>query len=181
MSGWTLVVNNPDRVDIIALQETSWAEFRALRLRALREEPQAFGQSYEVARAFPDAFWEARFQEVADGGSWLMCARIDRHLVGMVGAFQTDDDRSNQRATIVGTYVDAAVRGRGIGRQLLAALLDQLVRGDRVTVAHLGVNAEQAAAVHLYREAGFHVVGEESLTLGDGLLHRVLMMEKRVR
>ena len=167
--------------EIISLQEASWAEFRALRLRALREEPQAFGQSYEVARAFPDAFWESRFLEVADGGSWLMCAKIDHQLVGMVGAFQTDDDRSQRRATVFGTYVDAAVRGRGIGRQLLAALLDQLVQVDRVTVARLGVNAEQAAAVHLYREAGFHVIGEGSVTLGDGLLHRELIMEKMVR
>ena len=99
----------------------------------------------------------------------------------MVGAFQTDDDRSQRRATIFGTYVDAAVRGRGIGRQLLAALLDQLVQVDRVTVARLGVNAEQAAAVHLYREAGFRVVSEGSVTLGDGLLHRELIMEKMLR
>ena len=167
--------------EIMTLQAASWAEFRGLRLRALREEPHAFGQSYEVARAFPDAFWEGRLQEVADGGSWLMCARMDSRLVGMVGAFQSEDDRSQQRATIFGTYVDAAVRGRGIGRRLLAALLDQLAQVDRVAVARLGVNAEQTAAVHLYQEVGFHVVGEGTVTLGDGLLHQELMMEKMVR
>ena len=59
------------------------------------------------------------------------CARLDRRLFRMVGAFQTDDDDpSNGRR--IGTYVDAAVRGAGSGT-LLAALLDQLVQGDRVT------------------------------------------------
>ena len=165
-------------VEITTLPEVSWAELRALRLRALQEEPQAFAQSYEDARAAPDELWQERLREAIDGTSWLVCARRDGQLVGMVGAFQSDEDRAQHRATVFGTYVEAAARGAGIGQRLLAALLARLAATGAVRGVHLTVNTEQAAAVRLYQAAGFRIVGEEAVTLGDGLSHREFIMEK---
>ena len=165
-------------VEITTLPEASWAELRALRLRALQEEPHAFAQSYEEARAAPDELWQERLREAVAGTSWLVCARRNGQLVGMVGAFQSDEDRAQHQATVFGTYVEAAVRGAGIGQRLLAALLAQLVATGAVRGVHLTVNAQQSAAVRLYQAAGFRIVGESSVTLGDGHSHRQLIMEK---
>ena len=77
-------------------------------------------------------------------------------------ALHADATEDDAGCTLKIEGTDAALL-RSEGGELLDALLDQLAQVDRVTVARLGVNAEQAAAVHLYREAGFHVVGEGSV------------------
>src|SRR4029453_14302196 len=125
----------------------SWAEFRTLRLRALAEAPQAFGQTYAVACMFPETYWRGRRRDAGEGVSWLICAQKEGRLVGMVGAYQTDEDLQHGRATIVGTYVEPEVRRQGIAPRLLAALLDRLAAAEGVAVAHLAVNPEQEAAV----------------------------------
>jgi ribosomal-protein-alanine N-acetyltransferase len=51
--------------------------------------------------------------------------------------------------------VDPAYQGQGIGRQLLAALLDVAAGG----VVYLEVRTDNAAALALYRSAGFVEVG----------------------
>jgi ribosomal protein S18 acetylase RimI-like enzyme len=167
-------------VEITTPTEASWAEFRALRLRALAEEPQAFGQTHDVACTFPETFWRGRLRDAAAGASWLICARMSGRLVGMVGAFQTDEDHRHGRATVVGTYVEPEVRRQGIAQRLLAALLDRLAAAEGVAVARLGANPEQAAAVNLYRRAGFRIIGTEIVVLGDGCSHPVLVMEKPI-
>lgn len=169
------------RVEIVPGEEVAWADLRELRLRALLDAPQAFAQSYDVARAFPDHVWQQRIEEAKAGTSWLVCARMSGRLVGMVGAFQPDDDRDHHRVTVVSTYVDPMVRGQGIGQRMLTALLNQLAMVRELTVARLAVNAEQIAAVCLYQAAGFHIVSEGSVTLGDGLLHSELIMERSLR
>src|SRR3954471_19549278 len=61
--------------EYVTLTEASWAEFRTLRLRALAEEPLAFGQTYDIACTFPETFWRGRLRDAAEGVSWLICAR----------------------------------------------------------------------------------------------------------
>jgi ribosomal protein S18 acetylase RimI-like enzyme len=165
-------------VEIMTPTEASWAEFRALRLRALAEEPRAFAQAHDAAWGFPEEFWRRRLREAAAGVSWLLCARLDGRLVGMVGAFQTDEDHRHARATVVGTYVAPEARRQGIAHHLVVVLLDRLSAAEGVAVARLGVNPEQAAAVNLYRGAGFRIIGTETVVLGDGCSHPVLVMEK---
>ena len=165
-------------VEIVTPTEACWAEFRTLRLRALAEAPQAFGQTYAVACTFPESFWRGRLRDAAEGVSWLICARMEGRLVGMVGAFQTDADLQHGRATVVGTYVAPEVRRQGIAQRLLAALLDQLAAAEGVAVARLAVNPEQDAAVKLYLGAGFRVIEMGTEVLGDGHSHPVLVMEK---
>ena len=164
-------------VEIVTPTEASWAEFRRLRLRALAEAPQAFGQTYDVACMFPETFWRGRLRDAAEGVSWLFCARMAGRLVGMVGAFQTDEDLRHGRATVVGTYVEPEVRRQGVAQRLLAALLDRLAAAEGVAVAHLAVNPEQDAAVKLYLGAGFRIVEMGTEVLGDGQPHPVLVME----
>ncbi|MBP2301698.1 GNAT family N-acetyltransferase [Azospirillum picis] len=55
-------------------------------------------------------------------------------------------------------YVDAGMRGRGIGRALLAALLEDAGRnGKHVMVA--GIDAENTASIRLHAAFGFEEAG----------------------
>lgn len=55
-------------------------------------------------------------------------------------------------------YVDSAVRGRGIGRGLLAALLDDAKRNGKHTIV-AGIEAENTASIRLHAGFGFVEAG----------------------
>ncbi|MDQ2682505.1 MAG: GNAT family N-acetyltransferase [Chloroflexota bacterium] len=156
-----------------------WSEYRDLRLRALETDPAAFGQTLTEARAYPDTRWQDRLREAHDGAAWIVFAEVDGRLAGMLGAFQTEDDRDRRNATIWGVFVDPAARGKRIAQAMLDQLLAQLREAGLLT-ATLSVNKEQTAAVRLYERAGFRIVGHETVTLGDGLPHDEYLMEALV-
>ena len=169
-----------ESVEIITLPDTAWAEFRELRLHALRAEPQAFAQPYADALAQPDGLWRQRLREAADGTSWLVFARMGDRLVGMAGAFRSEEDSPRRGATVFGVYVDAGRRRQGVARRLLVALLERVAASGDVSCVRLTVNDRQTAAVRLYEELGFRVVGAKAATLGDGRQHRELVMRKNL-
>jgi ribosomal protein S18 acetylase RimI-like enzyme len=156
-----------------------WPEFRDLRLRALDTEPAAFGQTLATARDYPDELWKSRLLDVLENRSWIVFAEVGGSLVGMLGAFQSEDDLERRNATIWGVYVDLVARGKGISTAMLEKLLSQL-QGAGLLTATLAVNKEQAAAVRLYERAGFRITGHETVTLGDGLPHEEYLMEALV-
>jgi ribosomal protein S18 acetylase RimI-like enzyme len=164
-------------VEIITdLPVERWPEFRELRLRALQTDPAAFGQSYAIAKDHPEELWQSRLRDVHDGVAWIVFAERSGSLTGMIGAFQTEDDRDRRNATVWGVFIDVGERGRGTGHALLSALLDQLAAAGMLT-AKLTVNKDQIAAVSLYERHGFRIVGHETALLGDGQEHDELIME----
>ena len=88
---------------------------KALRLRALAADPDAFGSTYERDLARPDEFWErmaAHTFVYEDDGEWL----------GFVVARRDDDHPPD--ATINATWVAPEARGRGIATQLSARCVE---------------------------------------------------------
>lgn len=166
-----------DDFKISPLSVSQWKQYRDLRLRAIRESPQAFLDTEQETRAFPEKKWRQRLADAAAGKSWQLFARLHGKLVGMIGAYRSDDDVKNQSATIVGIWVAPEARGKGVGRKLMETLMDTLKKRSIKTV-HLSVNVEQTAAVVLYKKLGFQIVEEKEAVMGDGKKHEELMMEK---
>jgi len=132
----------PDDIAIVTLPPDRWAEYRDLRLTALRTDPIAFGETLERALAHPDSLWSDR---LGDGERLLRFAERDGRLVGLAGAIP-DDDRPGV-ALIVSVFVEPSARGRGVARRLVSALLDEIAGWDHVTVARLFVNDTNAVAI----------------------------------
>ena len=63
--------------------------------------------------------------------------------------------------------VDAAARRQGVGRALLAELLERLERGGAATV-RLEVDVRNAGAIAFYRSFGFRRLGRIADYYGDG-------------
>jgi ribosomal protein S18 acetylase RimI-like enzyme len=167
-----------ETVEIINLEPEEWARYRALRLEALRLEPQAFGASYADQAANPDDFWKERLQRVAVSDTeGLLFARIGQQLVGMIGWFR---EPSSPQAKLVAMYITQAARGRGIGSLLVHAALEDMSSHGDIEVVVLSVNRGQTAAVSLYEKHGFSVCSESALQMGDGMEHWTLEMEKRL-
>jgi ribosomal protein S18 acetylase RimI-like enzyme len=78
--------------------------------------------------------------------------------------------------------VAPAHRRRGVGRALLHAAIAQARATRGVRQLKLGVNASNAAALALYRAAGFETYGVEPAALAiDGLFHDEALCMLRLR
>lgn len=165
-----------DAIEIIALPPTEWEKYKALRLRALQEEPQAYLSTYEKSRNDPDEKWKERLSNARDGKTqWLVFAKEKETLIGMIGAFI--DERGD--IEIIALYVVKEARGKGVGKKLMDEILVKIQesrKGRRVLVS---ANEEQEAAVTLYKQFGFSVIQSGTYVLGDRKEHTILLLEQR--
>ena len=166
-----------DREEILirTLHPDEWEAYKKLRLEALQTEPQAFATLYADALQTPDASWRERLERVeTTQESWMLFADSGGTLVGMVAAYT----REPGVVEIVSVYVTASMRGRGISRLLMEAILGEIVANASVRRLTLTVNKSQTIAVALYRSLGFQVTEEVVVPLGDGSLRCEYVMEK---
>ncbi|MCL2091641.1 MAG: ribosomal protein S18-alanine N-acetyltransferase [Micrococcales bacterium] len=100
------------------------------------------------------AWSRAALAEELDGpGRTYLAAEVDGTLVGYAGLRFDGDD-----ADVMTIGTQTAQQGRGVGRILLRALLDQ-ARELGARRVFLEVRVDNAAAVHLYTSEGFHRIG----------------------
>ncbi len=164
-------------MEIVQLSPDDWQEYRDLRLRALKEDPEAFSSTYAEAALLPEGRWKSRLLDAQKGErSWLCFARERGKLVGMIGAFI--DDGAPGTATIVSVYVPIEERGKGISGRLMEWVLKELSRNASLKRANLAVNKAQLPAIGLYERFGFQCVGTERAQMGDGSLAEEMVMER---
>jgi ribosomal protein S18 acetylase RimI-like enzyme len=154
-------------MQIRILEAADAGAFQALRLRGLRESPAAFGSTLEeeagrsieqVAERLIESRSVPRrttFGAFDDNGS----------LLGVVACVQQSGIKSRHKASVFAMYVSPEARGRGVGRALVARLIDDARGWNGVDRLTLTVTDTQAAARALYLAAGFQVFGSEP----DGL------------
>jgi ribosomal protein S18 acetylase RimI-like enzyme len=137
------------------LQPADALLYRSLRLRALREHPDAFTSGYEDDRQQPVEAAAARLAQHAFWGAYQAA-----ELYGFVGLEREARAKNRHKATVVGMYVAPEVSGQGVGRALLDALLAH-ARSEGLGSLVLTVTDGNAAAQRLYAAAGFRSFGTE--------------------
>jgi len=165
-------------VDIRALGIEHIPAFRALRLDALRQHPEAFVPTWEEERAVDPATVASRYRnEWISDGNFILGAFVHGGLVGAVGVRRWTRQKQRHRASIWLLYTDASVRGLGIGRALLEAAIDGCRRMPGIEMVHLSVSAESTSARRLYEAAGFRCYGVEpkAIRLEDRSIDVALM------
>jgi GNAT superfamily N-acetyltransferase len=123
-----------------------WERLRDIRLRALVDEPDAFGSSIEREGAHSEADW----RRVLGLGPWWV-AVADGEDVGLV-AGGTPEEASVR--WVYSMWVDARYRGAGVAAQLL----DEVVRWARAEgAARLGLDVTDRVprARRFYERLGF--------------------------
>ncbi len=164
-------------LEIVTLPVDAWQQYRALRLRALKEDPEAFSSSYADALALPEERWKARLRDALQSErSWLYFARMGGRLAGMIGAFV--EESAPETATIVSVYVPAEERGKGISRELMECMLKELSANRALKAVTLTVNKAQLPAVALYKKFGFQQTGSQSAEMGNGEVAEEIVMER---
>jgi RimJ/RimL family protein N-acetyltransferase len=169
--GFTVRAITPEELE-------AWWE---LRLRGLRDHPDAFGAGYEESRERGPAYLEPSTRE--GSVSRLFGAfSADGQLVAQAGVLGNGGKRSHI-AVIWGIHTLAAWRGRGLSRALLGLAIEHCRRFPGVRQVSLGVNAGNAAAIAVYTGAGFVPWGREprAIATDEGFhdeIHMVLMLDE---
>ena len=142
-------------MDVRRLEPSDAPLLRALRLRALREAPDAFGSTYEREAAFDDERWAGRLAPDAD-------PHFAVDDVGLAAGVRDGDV-----ADLVALWVDPAARGTGTADALVAAVLGW-ARQEGIPTLRCHVVAGNDPAERLYARHGFAPTGATYVRGRDG-------------
>ncbi|MFI6152948.1 GNAT family N-acetyltransferase [Kitasatospora sp. NPDC051170] len=114
---------------------------------------------------------------VRAGDGFLRLAYLDRRLVGLGYWLRYARPTHRPNADLEKLAVDAAVHGRGVGRALTAALIED-ARAAGIEVLTLDARGDNADALHLYRSLGFTEYGRlpEFVAVGERRYDKVFYM-----
>ena len=144
--------HEPRALVVKRLAPDQWARYRAIRLKALVDTPNAFGRTYAEDAQFTPERWRAGLSGEA--------ARFVALIGGQdVGTASGDSWRGRSGvAGLFGMWVAPEARGHGVGTQLVRTVIDwaRLSGFERLA---LHVADDNGPAVAFYRRLGFEPTG----------------------
>jgi RimJ/RimL family protein N-acetyltransferase len=160
------------------LDEDDAEEFRALRLGALLESPEAFGSSYEETAAQPAEILTRRLRRDPEAPDNFFLGAFDPSMIGMIGFHRETRLKTRHKGSILSMYVAPEARGKGIGRVLVEQTIAEARRQVGLEQIILFVVSTNQAACALYAGCGFVVYGVEprALKLGDRYFDEDMMI-----
>jgi len=133
--------------------------YRALRLRALAEFPDAFTSSVEEEAGRADDWLASRL--CPRPGHVLLGAFVGDELAGTAGLERRPRAKEHHKAFMYGMFVAPEQGGRHIARHLVDALVDRGRQWAGLEQITLTVTRTNDRARRLYLEAGFITFGIE--------------------
>lgn len=146
-------------LEIKLLAPDEWQVLRAIRLRALRESPEAFTSHYEAEARLSERHWRQRLVNA----EWVVADERGT-IVGIAGLVEGEQPHEEQH--IESAWVAPTHRRRGVFRSLLAGLTE-LGRQACLRELPLWVLEENTAALLAYTRLGFVPTGERQ-PIGPG-------------
>ncbi len=138
-----------------------WRVYRDIRLQALKVAPDAFGSTYEASADYPEETWLERLTSLDQRFDFPALATVDENAVGL--AWGRIEPSRLRRADLFQMWTDPLIRGKGVGRGLLDAVMGW-ARDNAATEIWLSVTVGNKAAAGLYESAGFRISGEPEQT-----------------
>lgn len=159
------------------LPPEKWEEYKRIRLEALKNEPLAFGSSYEEEKDREPKVWKERMERDTSP----LFALVNGQVVGVaVYAFEKGI-KLDHIAHIYSVYVKKEFRGKGIASKLLNSVLRKIFANKKIKKIVLNVTEIQKPARELYKQLGFREVGvlKKEICV-DKKYYNSVVMEKMV-
>lgn len=115
-------------ITVRLLRESEWEQYRAIRLRALAEAPEAFVATADEEAAFDESLWRDRMVRSA-----RFVAYTGQDAIGVISLRTTPpsetgdelDEQIRDGAEVFGLWVAPEARGRGVPKMLVDAAADR--------------------------------------------------------
>ncbi|SFJ69515.1 GNAT family N-acetyltransferase [Thermoflavimicrobium dichotomicum] len=150
------------KIRILSLEDAE--KYWQLRLRALKDHPDAFSASFEDSVKMP--LEEVKKRLVKTENRFILGAFDDsERLIGMLGFFRETSIKLKHKGKVWGMYVIPEERGKGIGKALLNDIIHKARLIKDLEQIQLSVNTANVAARKLYISFGFQPFGLERKSL----------------
>ena len=151
------------KYSLVRLGAESAAEFRAVRLEALKQFPENYASAYEVECEWKLSAFEERLRDYVNVGAYV--PMIDdrssncRQLVGIATLVPQTPARMKHKADITSVYVKPEYQGKGIAKAMFMWLEEEAAK--KFDQLHLSVVAKNNDACRLYEWLGYKAYGLE--------------------
>lgn len=149
-------------IELLRVTADDWEAWRAVRLRALADAPEAFGSTLADWAEAPEHRWRTR---LSLPGALDLVVRLGDRWVALASGVPDPDDPA--RAELISMWVDPAVRGQGVARMLIDAIA-HWAAATGATTLELSVIPDNAVARRAYERNGFAALDEPGDPLPDG-------------
>lgn len=161
----------PPAVEIAPMMAEDWPAVSAIYLEGI----ETGNATFETAA--PE--WEK--WDAGHTAHSRLTARSADEVVGWAALGPVSARRVYAGVAEVSVYVAARVRGMGVGRKLLEALIAESERNGIWTL-QAGIFPENTASIELHQKLGFRLVGKrERLGCLHGRWRDVMLLERRSR
>ena len=150
-------------MEIRRLTSEDAVQYRALRLRSLQENPEAFLVTYDSEVSKPIEDTQNKLQ--LSSHRFTLGSFDKNELVGMVTFIREQHLKTIHKGNIYAMYVSPPYRGHKIGKALIKELVQRASALDGLEQIGLTVISENKAAKRLYSSLGFTVCGVEKNAL----------------
>jgi RimJ/RimL family protein N-acetyltransferase len=162
-------MKNNFKVEIIHSNE--WQRLRAIRLKSLTVNPEAFGGTYEIESAENESEWRKKFEKMD-----FLIASINGHDASLMSVEELDGD-FGATCWIGGCWSDPEFRGVGLLREMFN-FLDAQDRDWKIQ--GLGVWIDNYSAIAAYEKLGFVKMGEDTpSTRQPGKFHQRMIRRSK--
>lgn len=154
------------------LTTNDFDEWKQVRLEAVKNQPESFGESYNNI-VEQDSEWFKK--SLANGTTFAKI--IEDNIAGLAGTFTMKPGNMKHRAVLFGLYVKPEHRGKKIAEALINHIIEYVKPYHTQLQATVTTNNEVAIA--LYKKHGFEIYGTDSnVLLIDGSYYDEYLMLK---
>ena len=165
---------NAEEIEVRRLTPAEAARYREIRLAGLKNNPEAFGSTFESESLKPMSSFAERLRSSAIFGAFR-----DAELLGIAGFAFREGAKEAHKGLLWGMYVRPDARKSGVGRRLVEAVID--FARQHVEILQLSVVSDNEPARGLYARLGFVEYGIEKNSLKfDGTYYDEILMAKQL-
>ena len=147
------------KAEVIQLSPDQWELFRDIKLKALKDCPEAFKDKYEDEVNLSEEDWRKKLSDIK---KQYFFSEKDKKIIAMIG-IEFLEGVDKQKVEIHSVFVERDRRYKGVGTALMKDILEKIKTNPEITEVVLKVRATQEDAIKIYKKLGFEVYEDEKM------------------